>query len=81
MNNLGFASVALILLGAFIAGARDLSFDSYGYLVVLVSNITTAIYLTTIARIGATSSTSISMFLRSFILAFTLLIFHLPREI
>ncbi|KAL8508179.1 hypothetical protein ACS0TY_018672 [Phlomoides rotata] len=46
-------SVSLILLGAFVAGARDLSFDAYGYLVVFISNITTAIYLTTIARIGA----------------------------
>ncbi|KAI3454211.1 hypothetical protein Pfo_010874 [Paulownia fortunei] len=48
-------SVALIVLGAFIAGARDLSFDSYGYLVVFLSNITTAIYLATIARIGKSS--------------------------
>ncbi|KAL8496969.1 hypothetical protein ACS0TY_020594 [Phlomoides rotata] len=48
-------SVSLILLGAFVAGARDLSFDAYGYLVVFISNITTAIYLTTIARIGKTS--------------------------
>ncbi|XAR70984.1 hypothetical protein NMG60_11028044 [Bertholletia excelsa] len=48
-------SVALIVLGAFIAGARDLSFDSYGYAVVFVANITTAIYLATIARIGKSS--------------------------
>ncbi|XP_011096623.1 putative UDP-sugar transporter DDB_G0278631 isoform X1 [Sesamum indicum] len=48
-------SVALIVLGAFIAGARDLSFDTYGYLVVFLANITTAIYLATIARIGKTS--------------------------
>ncbi|XP_073042522.1 UDP-N-acetylglucosamine transporter UGNT1-like [Primulina eburnea] len=48
-------SVALIVLGAFIAGSRDLSFDSYGYLIVFVSNITTAIYLATIARIGKSS--------------------------
>ncbi|KAL6528858.1 UDP-N-acetylglucosamine transporter ugnt1 [Orobanche minor] len=45
-------SVGLIVLGAFIAGARDLSYDSYGYTVVFLSNITTAIYLATIARIG-----------------------------
>lgn len=49
------SSVALIVLGAFIAGARDLSFDSYGYAVVLLSNVTTAIYLATIARIGKSS--------------------------
>ncbi|KAK2991907.1 hypothetical protein RJ640_014103 [Escallonia rubra] len=48
-------SVALIVLGAFIAGARDLSFDSYGYAVVFLSNITTAIYLATIARLGKSS--------------------------
>ncbi|KAF8407146.1 hypothetical protein HHK36_006272 [Tetracentron sinense] len=48
-------SVGLIVLGAFIAGARDLSFDSYGYAVVFISNITTAIYLATIARIGKSS--------------------------
>ncbi|KAL6512347.1 UDP-N-acetylglucosamine transporter ugnt1 [Orobanche hederae] len=48
-------SVGLIVLGAFIAGARDLSYDSYGYTVVFLSNITTAIYLATIARIGKSS--------------------------
>lgn len=48
----GYFSVALIVFGAFIAGARDLSFDLYGYLVVFLANITTAIYLATIARIG-----------------------------
>ncbi|KAL8063067.1 hypothetical protein ABFX02_01G003800 [Erythranthe guttata] len=48
-------SVALILVGAFVAGAGDLSFDSYGYTVVLLSNIATAVYLTTIARIGKSS--------------------------
>ncbi|KAK4401283.1 UDP-N-acetylglucosamine transporter UGNT1 [Sesamum angolense] len=52
-------SVALIVFGAFIAGARDLSFDTYGYLVVFLANITTAIYLATIARIGSTSSASV----------------------
>jgi hypothetical protein len=29
--NQGFISVALIVVGAFIAGARDLSFDARGY--------------------------------------------------
>ncbi|EXB40151.1 hypothetical protein L484_004501 [Morus notabilis] len=48
-------SVGLIILGAFIAGARDFSFDAYGYSVVFLSNITTAIYLATIARIGKSS--------------------------
>ncbi|KAG0482206.1 hypothetical protein HPP92_010290 [Vanilla planifolia] len=49
------SSVALIVFGAFVAGARDLSFDTYGYGIVFVSNITTAIYLATIARIGKSS--------------------------
>lgn len=48
-------SVGLIILGAFIAGARDLSFDAYGYAIVFLANITTAIYLATIARIGKSS--------------------------
>ncbi|KAK4787719.1 hypothetical protein SAY86_011552 [Trapa natans] len=48
-------SVGLIILGAFVAGARDLSFDLYGYSVVFLSNITTALYLVTIARIGKSS--------------------------
>ncbi|CAN6459679.1 unnamed protein product [Victoria cruziana] len=48
-------SVGVIVSGAFIAGARDLSFDYYGYAMVFISNITTAIYLATIARIGKTS--------------------------
>lgn len=45
----------MIVLGAFIAGARDLSFDSYGYGVVFLSNISTAIYLATISRLGKSS--------------------------
>ncbi|KAF2303818.1 hypothetical protein GH714_023602 [Hevea brasiliensis] len=48
-------SVGVIILGAFIAGARDLSFDFYGYAVVFLANITTAIYLATISRIGKSS--------------------------
>ncbi|XP_039139882.1 UDP-N-acetylglucosamine transporter UGNT1-like isoform X3 [Dioscorea cayenensis subsp. rotundata] len=50
-----FGSVALIVFGAFVAGARDLSFDAYGYAIVFVANITTAIYLATIARVGKSS--------------------------
>ncbi|XP_057959548.1 UDP-N-acetylglucosamine transporter UGNT1 isoform X2 [Malania oleifera] len=49
------SSVGLIVIGAFTAGSRDLSFDSYGYAIVFLSNITTAIYLATIARIGKSS--------------------------
>ncbi|MQL69337.1 hypothetical protein Taro_001641 [Colocasia esculenta] len=50
-----FGSVVLIVFGAFVAGARDMSYDSYGYAIVFISNITTAIYLATIARIGKSS--------------------------
>ncbi|TXG61869.1 hypothetical protein EZV62_013232 [Acer yangbiense] len=50
-----FISVGTIILGAFIAGARDLSFDAYGYAVVFIANICTAIYLASIARIGKSS--------------------------
>ncbi|CAM6109447.1 unnamed protein product [Calypogeia fissa] len=49
------SSVGFIVLGAFIAGARDLSFDAHGYSLVLVSNLTTAMYLTTISRLGKTT--------------------------
>jgi len=38
-----FISVALIVFGAFVAGARDLSFDARGYAIVFVANITIAI--------------------------------------
>ncbi|GMN59939.1 hypothetical protein TIFTF001_029033 [Ficus carica] len=51
-------SVGIILLGAFIAGARDLSFDAYGYSVVFVANICTAVYLASIARVGKSSGLS-----------------------
>ncbi|XWS17115.1 hypothetical protein CRYUN_Cryun33cG0040700 [Craigia yunnanensis] len=48
-------SVGIIILGAFVAGARDLSFDAYSYSIVFVANICTAIYLASIARIGKSS--------------------------
>eukprot|EP00249_Psilotum_nudum_P014620 c24921_g1_i3 orf=572-1594(-) len=51
-------SVGLILLGAFIAGARDFSFDLQGYSIVILSNVTTAVYLATIARLGKTTGLS-----------------------
>ncbi|XP_059433371.1 UDP-N-acetylglucosamine transporter UGNT1-like [Corylus avellana] len=47
--------VGIIILGAFVAGARDLSFDVHAYTVVFISNICTAIYLASIARIGRSS--------------------------
>ena len=45
-------SVGLIVFGAFVAGARDMSYESYGYVIVLLANLATAIYLATIARVG-----------------------------
>ncbi|XVE98365.1 hypothetical protein REPUB_Repub03eG0100100 [Reevesia pubescens] len=48
-------SVGIIILGAFVAGARDLSFDAYSYSIVFMANICTAIYLASIARIGKSS--------------------------
>eukprot|EP00475_Leptophrys_vorax_P018366 TRINITY_DN25090_c3_g1_i1.p1 TRINITY_DN25090_c3_g1~~TRINITY_DN25090_c3_g1_i1.p1 ORF type:complete len:471 (+),score=26.21 TRINITY_DN25090_c3_g1_i1:89-1501(+) len=45
-------SVAIIVAGALIAGVRDLSFDAYGYGLVFLSNLTTAIYLAFISRLG-----------------------------
>jgi solute carrier family 35 protein len=50
--------VGIIILGTFVAGARDLSFDVYAYTVVFFSNICTAIYLASIARIGNRFSSS-----------------------
>ncbi|KAG7583828.1 Sugar phosphate transporter domain [Arabidopsis suecica] len=49
-------SVGVIILGAIIAGIRDLSFDGYGYGLVFTANICTATYLALIARIGKKSS-------------------------
>ncbi|KAL0552732.1 hypothetical protein IC582_011857 [Cucumis melo] len=49
------ASVGMIILGAVVAGSRDLSFDTYSYAVVFVANICTALYLAFIARIGKSS--------------------------
>ncbi|XP_022731806.1 nucleotide-sugar uncharacterized transporter 3-like [Durio zibethinus] len=48
-------SVGIIILGAFVAGARDLSFDAYSYSIVFIANICSAIYLASIARIGKSS--------------------------
>lgn len=44
--------MGMIILGAVVAGSRDLSFDTYSYAVVFVANICTALYLAFIARIG-----------------------------
>ncbi|CAI7815180.1 unnamed protein product [Closterium sp. NIES-54] len=45
-------SVAVIVTGALLAALRDFSFEAYGYSLVFLSNITTALYLAFIARLG-----------------------------
>ncbi|KAA3490706.1 UDP-sugar transporter sqv-7-like [Gossypium australe] len=47
--------VGIIILGAFVAGARDLSFDAYSYSIVFMANICSAVYLASIAHIGKSS--------------------------
>lgn len=65
-------SVGVIIFGAFFAGARDLSFDFYGYAIVFLANITTAVYLATIARIGTVNQTTFFIkFLYSLALSLT----------
>jgi drug/metabolite transporter (DMT)-like permease len=49
-------SVALMVLGALVAGLRDLRFDAWGYLLVFASNASTALYLSMISRYGSRSS-------------------------
>lgn len=70
------ASVAIICIGAFIAGARDMSFDTYGYSVVFLSNFTTAVYLATIAELGkSTGLTSFGLMWCNGILCCPILLF------
>jgi hypothetical protein len=60
--------MALIVFGAFVAGARDLSFDARGYGVVFLANITTALYLATINRIGKLISSMLILLTGLFLL-------------
>jgi len=53
-----FSSVGIIVAGAFVAGARDFTFDSYSYSVVLIENMCKALYLASVSRIGKISSFS-----------------------
>lgn len=48
-------SVAIIVFGVFIAAARDFSFELGAYSLVFLSNLTTAVYLATISRLGTWS--------------------------
>eukprot|EP00899_Mesostigma_viride_P024365 jgi/Mesvir1/5112/Mv15271-RA.1 len=45
-------SVAIMVAGALFAGIHDLAFSMVGYLTVMASNCTTALYLVAIARVG-----------------------------
>nr|XP_027187915.1 nucleotide-sugar uncharacterized transporter 3-like isoform X2 [Cicer arietinum] len=44
-------SVGIILAGALIAGARDLSFDAYAYTVVFLENMCKAVYLASVSHV------------------------------
>lgn len=54
--------MGIIILSAFVAGARDLSFDAYSYAVVFIANMCTAIYLASIALIGSILIPSLLVF-------------------
>eukprot|EP00897_Mesotaenium_endlicherianum_P002493 jgi/Mesen1/2271/ME000154S01440 len=53
-------SVVIILVGAVIAGSSDITYDPYSYAMVFLSNMTTAIYLACIAKLG--KSTGLNSF-------------------
>lgn len=46
-------SVGLMILGALIAGVRDLNFDMVGYMIVVIYNLCTALYLVLINHISS----------------------------
>lgn len=46
-------SIGIMICGAFVAGSRDLNFDAFAYLIVVIYNICTAMYLVLINRISA----------------------------
>ncbi|KAK2369460.1 UDP-N-acetylglucosamine transporter UGNT1 [Trifolium repens] len=52
-------SVGIIIAGALVAGARDLSFDAYAYTVVFIENMCKAVYLASISRVGKASGLNI----------------------
>ncbi|XWS70728.1 hypothetical protein CRYUN_Cryun03dG0072500 [Craigia yunnanensis] len=55
VHNIGFHQCGDNFTCAFVAGARDLSFDAYSYSIVFIANICTTIYLASIAHIGKSS--------------------------
>ncbi|XP_027902150.1 UDP-N-acetylglucosamine transporter UGNT1-like [Vigna unguiculata] len=52
-------SVGIIIAGAFVAGARDFTFDSYSYSVVFIENMCKAVYLASVSRLGKSSGLNI----------------------
>ena len=48
-------SVGIIVAGAFVAGARDLAFDAFSYSVVFIENMSKAVYLASVSRVGKIS--------------------------
>ncbi|KAK7411140.1 hypothetical protein VNO78_02572 [Psophocarpus tetragonolobus] len=52
-------SVVVIIAGAFVAGARDLAFDSYSYSIVFIENMCKAVYLASVVRVGKSSGLNI----------------------
>ncbi|KOM40021.1 hypothetical protein LR48_Vigan04g021900 [Vigna angularis] len=53
-------SVGIIIAGAFVAGARDFTFDSYSYSVVFIENMCKAVYLASVSRLC--KSTGLNIF-------------------
>ncbi|WVZ18460.1 hypothetical protein V8G54_005782 [Vigna mungo] len=51
--------VGIIIAGAFVAGARDITFDSYSYSVVFIENMCKAVYLASVSRLGKSSGLNI----------------------
>ncbi|XP_061360448.1 UDP-N-acetylglucosamine transporter UGNT1-like [Gastrolobium bilobum] len=53
-------SVGIVIIGAFVAGSRDLAFDAYSYSVIFVENMFKAVYLASVSRVGR--STGLNVF-------------------
>jgi len=77
-------SVLLIVLGAFVAGASDITFDLFAYMLALASTLLQAAYLLYVAKSGAdkTINTFGLLFYNSLLaLPFVLLAFLASREV
>eukprot|EP01024_Parvocaulis_polyphysoides_P040406 TRINITY_DN3674_c0_g2_i4.p1 TRINITY_DN3674_c0_g2~~TRINITY_DN3674_c0_g2_i4.p1 ORF type:complete len:378 (+),score=46.49 TRINITY_DN3674_c0_g2_i4:105-1238(+) len=54
-NSKVVTAVGMMVIGALIAGLRDLEFNLHGYLMVFAANCSTALYLAVISKIGSSS--------------------------